>query len=440
MDPSRERALEVLLEWERGRGSLDLIFQRLVEGDEHLDRQKKAFSRELVFGTVRWLSRIDWTLYRLYGKPLKVLKPVLRNALRIGAYQLTFLDRVPPWAAVHETVQLVKEREGKKGAGFVNAILRNLLRERDSLVPDSRDPIERLSLLWAFPRWLVRRFYFQFGPEETEALLGALNAVAPFTIRTNSLRTSRDKLMRTLEPFSPRPTSHSPWGIRLEEPRGVLEAEAFREGLFQVQDEGAQLVSWLLSPRGGERVLDLCAAPGGKSTHLAELMGNRGEILAVDVNPSRLRWLEENCRRLGIRIIRPMRRDATKPLPCGEFDKVLVDVPCSGLGVIRRNPDIKWRLSPKEIRRLAEIQGRILRVGASALRRGGYLLYSTCTLTPEENERVVQGLVQEGGFELVDLRGRVPIRDDFFTPEGYFMSLPWRHGTDGFFCALLRKL
>lgn len=286
----------------------------------------------------------------------------------------------------------------------------------------------------------MRRFYFQFGPEETEALLKALNAVAPFTIRTNSLRTSRDELMRTLEPFSPRPTPHSPWGIILEEPRGILETEAFKEGLFQVQDEGAQLVSWLLSPRGGERVLDLCAAPGGKSTHLAELMGNRGEILAVDVNPSRLRWLEENSRRLGIRIVRPMRHDATKPLPCGGFDRVLVDVPCSGLGVIRRNPDIKWRLSPKEIRRLADIQGRILRVGAEALRPGGYLLYSTCTLTPEENESVIQGLLQGGGFEAVDLRGRVPIRDDFFTPEGYFMSLPWRHGTDGFFCALLRKL
>lgn len=434
MDPSRERALEVLLRWEEG-GSLDLIYQRIT-GD--LPPLKRAFCRELVFGTVRWLLTIDWHLERLIGRPPKGLDPYLRNALRLGVYHLAFLDKVPPWAAVSETVELVKARKGGKAAGFVNAVLRNFLRRRGELEPRSEDPVVGLSLRYSFPRWIVRRFLSLFG-EETEALLKALNAVPPFTIRVNPLKTTRDELLEELKAFSPKPTPFSPWGINLERPQGVLESGAFKEGLFQVQDEGAQLVSWLLKPEPGERILDLCSAPGGKATHLAELMGNEGEVLAVDVHPRRIKAVEENARRLGITIIRTLRHDATQPLPEGGFDKALVDVPCSGLGVLRRNPDIKWRLTPREIRRLADVQGRILLTGLMALRSGGLLLYSTCTLTQEEDWGVVEG-VPKGLAEVLDLRGRVPLRDDFFDQKGYFLSLPSRHGTDGFFCALLRRL
>lgn len=439
MDPARERALEVLLRWEREGASLDLLYQRMVEGEGGLSRRQRAFGRELVFGTVRWLRTIDWYLEKLIGKSPKDLSPLLRNALRIGVYQLFFLDRVPPWAAVSETVELVKAREGAKAAGFVNGVLRNFLRQRAVLRPSAEDPVEDLSLRYSFPRWIVRRFLFTFGPEETVALLEALNKVPPFTIRVNTLKTTREELLRVLQPFAPRPTPFSPWGIILERPQGVLDSEAFQEGLFQVQDEGAQLVTWLLGPKPGERVLDLCAAPGGKTTHLAELMGDKGEVLAVDVNPSRIKTIEANAQRLGITIIRTLRHDATRPLPERGFDKALADVPCSGLGVLRRNPDIKWRLTPREVQRLSAIQRRILENALRVLKPGGLLLYSTCTLTQEENWGVVREALG-GKAELIELRGVVPLRDDFFDEKGYFLSLPSRHGTDGFFCALLRRL
>jgi len=227
----------------------------------------------------------------------------------------------------------------------------------------------------------------------------------------------------------------------LGKPEGLTEGEAFREGLFQVQDEAAQLISWLLGPKPGERILDLCAAPGGKTTHMAELMGDEGEIVAVDVSPRKLKLLKENCLRLGLRIVRPRRADATGPLPFrpGSFDRVLADVPCTGLGVLRRHPDAKWRVRPEDPERLGRIQLQILREGARMLKGEGLLLYSTCTLTLEENEGVIEEFLRDGGFELLDPREEFPRLEGLFSPEGFLFTLPHRHGTDGFFAALLRK-
>ena len=438
MDPSRVLALKVLLEWEERKPSLDLLFQKAVR-KEGLTDLKKAFARELVFGTVRWIKRIDWSIERFLQKGIGSLSPTVRNALRLGAYQLLFLDRVPPWAAVSESVELVKEKEGKKAGGLVNAILRNIAREKELLIPDSPDPLERLSLRWSFPLWLVNKLQKRFG-DETEALLKALNEPPPFTIRTNILKTSREDLMKILSPFLPEPTSWSPVGVILHKPQGVLESWAFKEGLFQVQDEGAQLLSLILSPQKGERILDVCAAPGGKTTHMAELMGNEGQIVALEVNPWRIKWMKENLERLGINIVKIHRYNATKPISFKGFDRVLVDVPCSGLGVVRRNPDLKWRITEKEIYRLTEIQKRILRNSLETLKDGGILLYSTCTFTFEENEEVVKDTAGQKGVSLVDLREYAFLPGTFFNAEGFFLSLPHEHGTDGFFGALLRKL
>jgi 16S rRNA (cytosine967-C5)-methyltransferase len=437
LDPSRVLALKVLLEWEKKRSSLDLLFQKAVL-KEGLTDLKKAFARELVFGTVRWMKRIDWSIERFLQKGIDSLSPSVRNALRLGAYQLLFLDRVPPWAAVSESVELVKEKEGKKAGGLVNAILRNIAREKERLIPDSPDPLERLSLQWSFPLWLVKRLHKRFG-EETEALLKALNEPPPFTIRTNILKTSREDLMEILSPFRPEPTRWSPVGIILGKPQGVLESQAFKEGLFQVQDEGAQLLNFILSPQKGERILDVCAAPGGKTTHMAELMGNEGEIVALEVNPWRIKWMRENLERLGITIVEVHRYNATEPINFKGFDRVLADVPCSGFGVLRRNPDLKWRMTEKEIYRLKEIQKRILRNSLETLKEGGLLLYSTCTFTFEENEEVVKEIAKEKGASIVSLKEHAFLQGIFFNEEGFFLSLPHEHGTDGFFGALLRK-
>ena len=437
MDSSRVLALKVLLEWEDRKPSLDLLFQKAVR-KEGLTDLKRAFARELVFGTVRWMKRIDWSIERFLQKGIDALSPTVRNALRLGAYQLLFLDRVPHWAAVSESVELVKEKEGKKAGGLVNAILRNIAREKELLIPDSPEPLERLSLKWSFPLWLVKKLRKRFE-EETEALLKALNESPPFTIRANILKTSREDLMKILSPFRPEPTRWSPVGIILYKTQGILESEAFKKGLFQVQDEGAQLVSLILSPQKGERILDVCAAPGGKTTHMAELMGNEGQIVALEVNPWRIKWMKENLVRLGVNIVEINRYNATKPISFKGFDRVLVDVPCSGFGVLRRNPDLKWRMTEKEIYRLTEIQKRILRNSLETLKDGGLLLYSTCTLTFEENEEVVKEIAGQKGVSLVNLREYAFLPGTFFNAEGFFLSLPHKHGTDGFFGALLRK-
>jgi len=444
VDPSRDRALEVLIRWERRGSPVDPLFHRLVEGAADLDRRDKALARELVYGVLRWLSKLDYALERFSSRRLRRLNPVVRNALRLGAYQLLMLDRIPPWAAVSESVELVKARGVPHAAGFVNAVLRALERGRDSLRFDAPDELSRLALKWAHPLWLVKRWVGRWGLQEAEELLKASNAIPPFAIRVNPLRSNREELLDRLqkEGFSPRPTPRSPWGIIVEEPEGLLESDVFEAGLFQVQDEGAQLVSWLLTPQPGDRVLDLCAAPGGKTTHLAEMMGDQGEIVAVDVNPRKLKLLRENCRRLGISIVRPLRYDARRPLPLPEkgFDRVLVDAPCTGLGVLRRNPDTKWRVREGDPERLSRLQLNILEQGAKMVRPQGMLLYSTCTLTEEENEEVVKRFLQENPFELADPRPFFPEIRDFFTSEGFFLALPHRHGTDGFFAALFRRL
>jgi len=444
VDRARAKALKVLERWERKRGSpIDPLFQRLVEGDEALSRRDKAFCRELVYGVLRWLSRIDHLIERHSKLGIRKLDPLVRNIIRLGVYQLLFLDRVPPWAAVSEAVELARGMGRQGAAGFVNGVLRAVQREGASFSYEAPDRTSWIALFWAHPLWMVKMWAERWGAEEAEALCRANNAVPPLTVRTNALKTDREGLLKRLEAegMEPRPTPYSPWGLILGKPEGLTEGEAFREGLFQVQDEAAQLISWLLGPKPGQRVLDLCAAPGGKTTHMAELMGDEGEIVAVDVSPRKLKLLKENCLRLGLRIVRPRRADATSPLPFrpGSFDRVLADVPCTGLGVLRRHPDAKWRIRPEDPERLSRIQLQVLREGARMLKGEGLLLYSTCTLTLEENEGVIEEFLRDGGFELLDPRKEFPRLEGLFSPEGFLLSLPHRHGTDGFFAALLRK-
>lgn len=441
MDPSRQKALEVLLRWEKG-GSLDLIFQRVIEKQEGLSRKQKAFARELVFGTVRWLKRLDWIIEQLSRRDPKSLAPIVRNVLRIGLYQLCMLDRVPEWAAVNESVELVKRFGQKEASGFINAILRNFCRGKEKLQVEIEDPVKKAAVQWSFAEWLVKRWFEQFGKTNAERLFHASNSVPLFTIRVNTLKVARETLLAKLESYSPIPTCFSPLGIVLRNPQGVLESKWFIEGTFQVQDEGAQLVGFLFSPKPGERILDLCAAPGGKTTHFAQMMENRGEIVAVDVSRKRLEFLQENCKRLGVEIVKPLKHDLRTPLPfeVEGFDRVFLDAPCSGLGVIRRNPDLKWRCTPKEILRLSNLQMRLLLEASRHVRRGGFLMYSTCTLTFEENQRVIESFLQKAkDFTVIDLRGTFGLDTSFFTPEGYFLSLPHLHGTDGFFAVLMQR-
>jgi 16S rRNA (cytosine967-C5)-methyltransferase len=308
--------------------------------------------------------------------------------------------------------------------------------------------VEYLSTFYSYPEWLVRKWIREWGIDFAESLLDSLNRIPGLTVRSNPLKINRGDLIRRLEEESGivgKPTPYSPQGVHLIEFRGRVDRnKAFQEGLFQVQDEAAQLTAILLSPAADEKVLDLCAGYGGKTTHLAELMRDQGKVIALDMNRTRLVSLAANAARLGIRRAVAVAGDASGDLTSlfrVRFDRVVVDAPCSGLGVISRHPDGKWNKKEEDILRLAQLQKTILNSGCSLLRPGGTLFYVTCTLSREENEEVVEACLS-GNKEvvLVDLRERAPLwAKDLIDDRGFLRTFPHLHHMDGFFGALLRK-
>lgn len=446
----RDLALRVLNGLSRrpefSAAALDSLFRSAPQ----LAERDRALIGQLVQGVVRWRVRLDWSLRQAADVPLKKISFPVLNLLRLALYQILFLDRIPESAAVNEAVKQAKKSQPAYVVSFVNAVLRNICRRRNEIpFPDrGQSPVEFLSVFYSYPEWLVRKWIREWGIEVAEALLGAQNRIPGLTVRSNALRIHRDDLIHRMEAQSGvvgTPTRYSPQGVRLADFRGrVDQNKAFREGLFQVQDEAAQLTSLLLGPGAGERILDLCAGHGGKTTHLAELMGDEGKVIALDRNRTRLVSLAANAVRLGIRSAEGVVADASRDLFSlfqARFDRIVVDAPCSGLGVISRHPDGKWNKKEEDIPRLARLQKAILKNGCSLLRRGGTLLYVTCTLSREENEEVVEACLAENkNMVLLDLRDRAPLwARDLIDDRGFLRTFPHVHHMDGFFGALLRK-
>ena len=390
--------------------SLDLL-NRIEETDRHPDdllndsfkRYRyltpldRAFLTELTYGVLRWRERLDWVIRHFSKVPFKKIELEILNILRLGLYQIFFLTRTPASAAVNESVELAKKIRERGGGGFVNAILRSALREKEEVpYPERRkDPALHISVIQSHPLWLVRRWVEEMGVEETLKLCAFNNQISALTLRTNTLKIHRENLIEKLRErrLDPSPCSFSEEGILLKDPPPISELPFLNEGLYIIQNEASQLVTFLLGPKAGERILDACAAPGGKTSHMAQKMKNEGEVYALDLNREKLNQMEESCRRLGIRMVKAVRGDAalSLPVPRGlEFDRVLADVPCSGFGTLRRNPDLKWRRDEEDIRRLSELQLSILRNLSGYLKKGGILVYSTCTVFHEENEEVVE--------------------------------------------------
>jgi 16S rRNA (cytosine967-C5)-methyltransferase len=370
----------------------------------------------------------------------------LKNLLRLGAYQILFLDRVPASAAVNESVRLAKAFGEGAIAGFVNAVLRAVTRAETIPLPDPvDDPILHLSVKYSHPEWLVTRWLARLGPERTVALCAASNEIPPVTVRVNLLRTTRDALTAELSRAGIEVTACrvSPTGLMLRGVALLTELPAYRRGEFYVQDEAAQLVGLAVDPKPGERILDACAAPGGKSTHLAELMDDRGEITAADAGAKRLERIVENANRLGLTSIRPVMADLTgdsSVLGLTPYDRILVDAPCSGLGVLRRNPEAKWYKTEEVIRKMAALQLKILAKAGTLLKPGGVLVYSTCTTEPEENENVVGAFrARHPGFRLESLKSVWPESPGLVTPEGYLNTTLNPYRMDHFFAAKLIK-
>jgi 16S rRNA (cytosine967-C5)-methyltransferase len=448
MDQARKKALEVLTRWEKRGSTMDPLFDAIVMEDTRFTDLDKAFTREICYGVLRWKGRLDWILSTYSRiKPSRMERAILA-ILRMGAYQILFMDRVPAAAAVDESVKLAKGLRKKEAAAFVNGILRSISESRKEVAyPDAQtQPIEYIAAFHSQPAWLVSRWVEQMGREETVALCEANNQFPPLTVRVNTLKGSRDEVMKRLhdEGIAASPTPFSPVGLCIKDPPSLATWRPLQQGWVQVQDEAAQLVSYILDPKPGQRILDLCAAPGGKTTHLAELMQNQGEIIAVDVSKAKLVIIKENCQRLGISIVKPVALDATRllPFPSGSFDGCLVDAPCSGLGTLRRHPEGKWRIKEQDIPRLQEMQEQILRQAAPLIKEGGCLVYSTCTLTAEENEKVIEAFLGEHPeYHLENAAAFLPQGcEELADDKGYLRTFPHRHNMDGFFAARIRRL
>lgn len=440
-------ALDILAAAQRqGRSVEELLAAALKR--QRLLRPERAFLLELVQGVKRWELQLDYLISQASAIPLKKLHPMVLLILRLAAYQLLKLDRVPARAAVHEAGLEAKDRRLPAAyGGFINAVLRRLASGDLPSRPDREtDPVQALSVEHSHPDWLVRRWLKRWGLEQTEARLAANNRIPPLTIRVNTLKTDPETLRGQLsrEGVEAEPCRFSPVGLRLTAIEAApLELPSYQEGLWLFQDEAAQLVTLLLPLGKGERLLELGAGRGGKTTHLAEKMGVTGLVLAVEQHQGRLKELRLNLRRWQAGLVQPVRADAASALPAKAeaVEAAVLDAPCSALGILRRHPEIKTRLGESDLDTFPPRQRAMLEAAAAALRPGGRLLYITCTTEPAENEVLIESfLSSHPEFHLATDPNLLPAPARFLvTPPGFFRSSPADHDLDGFFAVLLTK-
>jgi len=440
----RDAAISVLARVDRDDAFADIVLDRALREARFPEPRDRGLLTELVMGTLRRRGTIDFALLPFLSRPLEKTDAYVRNALRVGAYQL-FYTRIPDRAALNETVAAVKAARGGGAAGFVNAVLRGIVRAgKVPVLPPEGDP-RRLPAEGSAPKDLLDALATSLGDAGAQAYLASCLEKPPFAVRANPFRVAAEALGERFaaEGRDPAPCRFAPDGFVLGKPAPVFSDAAFLEGAYLVMDEGAQLIAPLLAPAAGERILDACAAPGGKTTHLSALAGGKATILAADVSALRLRMLREALTRTGAPGIRTALHDLSRaPLPAsaGLFDKALVDAPCTGMGVIRRNPDAKWRFRPAGPRGMARLQASILRNAWISVRPGGLLVYCTCSPLKEEDEEGIGAFLADHPEATIAARpDGWPGPADAWTAEGFLRLYPHRHGTDAFFAALLRK-
>lgn len=440
----RRAAYEILLRVDEGAFSdltLDTVLQR-----SRLDGRDRGLVTELVYGVLRLRGRLDFALEQFCSQPLQRLQPEVLRLLRLGSYQLLELDRVPAHAAVSATVELTRELGLDKATGFVNGVLRGLDRGKAEIDWPEPENIRRyLQHVCSMPVWLTKELMRLLPNQEARAFGEALAQPAPFTLRVNSLQADRQQYLSALQHtgYQARACHYAPEGIVIEK-RGEGSLPGDAEGLYQVQDQASMLISHLLDVQPGQKILDCCAAPGGKTTHIAALAENRAEIVALEMYPQRVELIVQGAARLGCTHIKAQQWDLRNPpqfLAEQSFERILLDAPCSGLGVLRRNPESRWNKSAANIRELAELQRELLFHVAPLLKPGGKLLYSLCSFAQLETDAVVEEFLEaHPQFELEDLRESTPAEwAELFTDRGTMRSYPHRHdGMDAFFAARFR--
>jgi 16S rRNA (cytosine967-C5)-methyltransferase len=400
-----------------------------------LDARDRALATRLAYGVVQRRDTLDHVIVALAGRPVTKLEPAVLAVLRLGVLQLAYMDRIPPHAAVSESVELAK-RASPRGAGLVNAVLRRAARQARPLVEALPDrTASDAALRHSHPLWIAELWFDALGPTDARALMAASNEPAEAALRANTLRIDPAELAARL-PVDTHPAD-LPEGLILDEPFDAFSSPLWEQGLFMPQSRAAMAVARVLDPNPQDEVLDLCAAPGGKTTHLAALMGDRGRIVAVERHGGRADALRRTAARMGASSVEVRTANATEPQ--GTFDRVLVDPPCSDLGTLASRPDVRWRKDPEAVARLASQQADILEAAAASVRTGGVLVYSTCTISPAENEqRIHDFLRHHDEFALDDPPSDLPVWDHPTVPR-LTQTLPHRDGTDGFFIARMRK-
>jgi 16S rRNA (cytosine967-C5)-methyltransferase len=436
----RGTAVRLINRIERSDSYLDRILDAELRSPELSDLDKGLLT-EIVHGVLRWQNKLDWVLNGFSHGNFQKSEVNIKNTLRVALYQILFLDRIPHAAAVNEAVELIKRLRGDKVGGLVNAVLRNIIRNLDGIrYPDPKeDYTQYLAVMYSHPHWMVKRWVKRFGQEETGKLLAANNERPGLALRINKLKAQPGEFLKMLDEqgIQYSGSTHVDYFVKVKSLTRIGQMELFRKGYFTIQDESAILPCLLLAPKPGERVLDLCAAPGGKTTAMAEMMKNEGEIVAIDKYETKLTFIRAACERLGLRNVQLLAVDSAT-LESSQADKVLLDAPCSGLGVLTKKPDIKWKREITDVLKLSIMQSELLENAARLVKPGGVLVYSTCTIEPEENQDLIaRFLAAHPEFSLDDARKFV--NGAVVNAQGAVETYTHKHGMDGSFAVRLVK-
>lgn len=440
---AREQVVDLLMTIEKEQTYAQLLLKEQLQGYEIKD---KAFITEVVYGTLKYQIQLDYILNQFSKTPVHKMKPLIRNLMRMSTYQLFYLDKVPASAVINEAVKIAKKRKFVTLAGFVNGLLRNIDRAKETIAyPNPKQkPAEYLSTVYALPEWMIQNWLKVYAFDEVEAMVKALNERARVCIRINHLKGTEEEVIPVLEAEGVEVAK----GRLLEEALYIQKVDqlqkmpSFKEGKWTVQDESAMLVAHVMAPQPGEKILDMCSAPGGKSMHMADLMQNQGEIISCDLHAHKMNLISEQAKRLGITIIKPTLQDGTcfNEAFYEAFDGVLLDAPCSGLGILKRKPDMRHHRQQQDIEDIAAIQRALIDQAVKYVKKGGRLVYSTCTISEPENEAMVRYIKEKHGLVLQSIMPYMPEHlKGAVKEEGMIQILPQMADTDGFFIASFKK-
>ena len=436
----RGSAVKILNRVERTDAYLDKLLEAELRSEEINDLDKSLLT-EIVNGVLRWQMKLDWVLNGFFHGNFTKAEVTVKNALRAALYQIMFLDKVPHHAAVNEAVEFVKRIRGEKAANLVNAVLRNIIRNIDGIhYPDvTIDAGQYLAVMYSHPLWVVRRWMNRFGYAETEKLLQSNNERPTLSLRINTSKITVEKFLELLTSqnvaFEKSKYLHN--FIKTSSLSNVSQTELFRRGYFSVQDESAGIACQLLTVKPGDRIIDLCSAPGGKTTFIGEMLHAEGEVVAIDKYSTRLNLVKASCERLGITNATILAADGVE-FTTDPADKVLVDVPCSGLGILSKKPDVKLKRESEDIRDLVVLQKLLVENASTLVKNGGILVYSTCTIEPEENFGIIRSFLEHHPEFTVDSATQF-VHQSLVNSDGYVETLPHKHGMDGSFSIRLKK-